>query len=52
MKDLGEEVDEMGWTHGRNEGREITEKIWDKETRKLWKTRKTTAKKGGLPEET
>ena len=41
----------MGWTHGQNERREITEKIRDKETRRLQKTRKTTAKMGGLCEE-
>ena len=29
----------------------MTEKIWDKETRMLWKTRKATAKMGGLYEE-
>ena len=28
------EPDEMGWTHGQNERREMTEKIWDKETRR------------------
>ena len=38
----------MGWTHGPNEGREITEKIRDKEARRLQKMRKTTAKMGGL----
>ena len=32
-----EEPDEMGWTHGKNERREITEKNWDKETGKLRK---------------
>ena len=41
----------MGWTHGQNERRKITEKISDKETRRLPKTRKTTAKMGGLNEE-
>ena len=40
----------MGWTHGQNERRAITEKIRDKETRRLQKTRKTTAKMGGLCE--
>ena len=35
----------------QNERREITEKIRDKETRRLHKTRKTTAKMGGLCEE-
>ena len=42
----------MGWTHGQNEGRQITEKRLDKETRNLQKMRKTTAKMGGLPEGT
>ena len=41
----------MGWTHGKNERREITEKIPDKEIRWLQKTKKTTAKMGGLREE-
>ena len=40
----------MDWTHGQNERRQITEKSRDKE-RRLQKTRKTTAKMGGLPEE-
>ena len=38
--------DEMDWTRGKNERREITENIRDKETRRLQKTRKTTAKMG------
>ena len=37
----------MGWTHGQ-EIREITEKIRDKQARRLQKTRKTTATMGGL----
>ena len=41
----------MGWTHGQNERWEITEKIRDNEARWLQKTRKTTAKMGGLCEE-
>ena len=45
------EPDEMGWTHGLNERRDTTEKTWDKETRRLQKTRKTTAKMGGLCED-
>ena len=41
------------WTHpwSENERWEITEKNWDKETRRFQKTRKTTAKLGGLREE-
>ena len=38
-------------THGQNERLEITEKIRDNEARWLHKTRKTTAKMGGLCEE-
>ena len=41
----------MDATHGQNERRRITEKIRDKETRRLEETRKTTAKMGGLREE-
>ena len=41
----------MGWTLGQNERREVTEKICDKAARRLQKTRKTTAKMGGLCEE-
>ena len=41
----------MGWTHGQNELREITETIRDKYARSLQKKRKTTAKKGDLCEE-
>ena len=41
----------MGRMHGQNERWQITEKIWDKEARRLQKTRKTTAKMGGLCEE-
>ena len=41
----------MGWTHGQNESREITEKITDKEARRFQKTRKTKAEMGGLCEE-
>ena len=41
----------MGWTYGQNERGEITEKIRDKETMRLQKTRKITAKMGGLSEE-
>ena len=33
------EPDETGWTHGQNERREITEKIRDKDTWRLDKTR-------------
>ena len=59
MKDLREEVetkaciepDEMGWTHGQNERRKITEKTRDKEARQFQKTRKTTTKMGDLCEE-
>ena len=39
------------WTHGQNERREITEKICDKEERRLQKTRKIAAKMGGLCDE-
>ena len=42
---------EISWTHGVNEKQKITEENWDKETRSLQETRKTTAKMGGLPEE-
>ena len=39
---------EMGWTHGQNRMKdEIAETICDKETRRLQKTRKTTAIKDG-----
>ena len=41
----------MGWTHGQNEIRYITEKLRDKEARRFQKTRKTTPKIGGLREE-
>ena len=41
----------MGWTHGQNERRETTEKIRNKEARRWQKTRKTTAKMGGLCED-
>ena len=41
----------MGWTRGKKERREIIENIGDKETRRLPKARKTTAKMGGLSEE-
>ena len=41
----------MGGQHDQNERREITEKICDKETRMLGKTRKATAKIRGLSEE-
>ena len=41
----------MGWTHGQNERREITEKIRDKEVRRMHKTRKTITKVGVLCEE-
>ena len=41
----------MGWTHGQNERWEMTENIRDKEARWLPKTRKATAKMGGLCEE-
>ena len=41
----------MGWTHGQNERWEITEKIWDKEIKRLHKMRKTAAKMGGLSDE-
>ena len=57
-KDLREEVGtkacivaKIGWTHGQNERWEITETIWHNEARRLQKTRKTTAKMGGLSEE-
>ena len=42
---------EMDWTGGRNERREITKKIRGKETKRLQKTRKTTAWMGGLSED-
>ena len=65
MKDLREEkgtkacIDDkivksrtkMGRTHDQNERRDIAEKTWDKETWSLQKTRTTTAKMAGLPEE-
>ena len=45
-------TDSMGWIHGQNERQEeIIEKIGGNETRRLRKTRKTTAKMGGLGEE-
>ena len=41
----------MGCMHGQDERCTITEKIREKETRRLQKTRKATAKTGGLPED-
>ena len=43
----------MGWTHGQNERREITEKILNKEARRLQKTRKSEGRseKGRVQEE-
>ena len=43
----------MGWPHGQNERRDITEKSWYKQVRRLQKTRKIRAilKMGGLCEE-
>ena len=40
----------MGRAYSENERREIAEKIWDKEARRLQKTRKTTSKMGGMCE--
>ena len=47
----GKFVNKVGWAHGQNERREINEKIRDKETGGLQKTRKTTAKMEELCEE-
>ena len=41
-------ADKTGWTYGKTERRDNTENICDKGTRRLQKTRKATAKMGGL----
>ena len=60
MKDLREEIGTEACIVGKidesrnrqNERREITEKRLDKDRRRLQETKETTARMGGVPEET